>query len=150
MGAPIRIRRAKLADLDALVALEEATFASDRLTRRQYRHHLQGAALVLAAVAGGKLLGSAAVFFRRDSAAARLYSIAVARPARGTGLGAALLAAAERGARRRGADRLRLEARTDNAAAIALYESRGYRVFGRRERYYEDGAAAWRYEKQLR
>jgi ribosomal protein S18 acetylase RimI-like enzyme len=150
MTAPIRIRPAIRADLDELVALEQATFTSDRLSPRQYARHLAGDALVLAARAGGALVGSALVFFRRGSTAARLYSIAVARAARGTGLGAALLGAAERGARRRGADRLRLEVRSDNRVAIALYEARGYRRFGRHAAYYEDGTDALRYEKRLR
>jgi [ribosomal protein S18]-alanine N-acetyltransferase len=39
--------------------------------------------------------------------------------------------------------------RTDNPAAQSLYARRGYRRFGRREGYYEDGAAALRYEKAL-
>jgi ribosomal protein S18 acetylase RimI-like enzyme len=44
---------------------------------------------------------------------------------------------------------LRLEVRYDNASAIALYEKMGYRQFGQYERYYEDGAAALRFEKRL-
>src|SRR5512142_127929 len=118
-----RIRRARPADLDALVALERAAFTTDHLSPRQYRRHLRSAsALVLAAVGRGGLLGKAVVFFRRDSAGARLYSIAVTDAARGSGVGKALLDAAERAARRRGARRMRLEVRQDNTAAIGLYE----------------------------
>ena len=150
MTAAIRIRRATLADLDALVALERAAFATDHLSRRQYRAHLRSAsAAVLAAVNGRRLLGKAVVFFRRNSLGARLYSIAVADQARGRGLGEVLLAAAERTAQRRGARRMRLEVRQDNAAAIRLYERRGYRRFGSHAGFYEDGADAWRYEKEL-
>lgn len=151
MPARSRIRRARLADLDALVALEQASFSTDHLSRRQYRRHLRSAsALVLVAIDGALLLGKAVVFFRRDSATARLYSIAVAGAARGRGLGATLLDAAERAARRHGSSRLRLEVRPDNGAATRLYESRGYRRFGTYPAFYEDGADAWRYEKQLR
>ena len=39
-----------------------------------------------------------------------------------------------------GALALRLEVRSDNAAAIALYERLGFRQFGRYEDYYADGA----------
>jgi [ribosomal protein S18]-alanine N-acetyltransferase len=146
-----RIRRATLADLDALVELEQAAFMTDRLSRRQYRRHLQGAsAVVLAAADGPGLIGSAVVFFRHNSAVARLYSIAVADAARGRGIARALLAAAEKAARRRSAGHLRLEVRRDNAAAIRLYERRGYSLFGTLRRFYEDGADAWRYEKPLR
>ncbi|MGB3840666.1 MAG: GNAT family N-acetyltransferase, partial [Rhodanobacter sp.] len=49
----------------------------------------------------------------------------------------------------RGCDRLRLEVRPDNAAAIRLYERAGFRRFGAYRRYYEDGTDAWRYEQAL-
>jgi hypothetical protein len=39
--------------------------------------------------------------------------------------------------------------RYDNASAIALYESSGFRQFGEHPRYYADGASALRYEKSL-
>jgi ribosomal protein S18 acetylase RimI-like enzyme len=149
--SPLRIRPATPADLDALVALERASFTADHLSRRQYGKHLRSAsAAVLAAVDATGLLGKAVVFFRRNSDIARLYSIAVADAARGRGLGEALLSAAEGAARRHDARRMRLEVRHDNAAAIRLYERMGYRRFGAYAGFYEDGADAWRYEKGLR
>ena len=65
------------------------------------------------------------------------------------GVGRELLQAAERYARAHGRTRLRLEARYDNASAIALYEKLGYRTFGRYPGYYADGAEALRFEKAL-
>jgi ribosomal-protein-alanine N-acetyltransferase len=145
------IRPATEADLDALVALERRAFTTDHLSLRQYRHHLHSStAIVLAAVDGSGLLGKAVVFLRAHSDIARLYSIAVADEARGRGLGEALLEAAEDAARARNCQRMRLEVRQDNSAAIRLYERHGYRRFGARQSYYEDGADAWRYEKRLR
>ena len=94
-------------------------------------------------------LGSALLFFRRGSALARLYSLATATAARGRGIGKALLQAAEAEARRRGAARLRLEVRRDNAAAVQLYEKHGYHRIAELAAYYDDGADAWRYEKSL-
>jgi len=145
-----RIRRATLADLSALLALERRAFTTDHLSSRQYRHHVTNtSARVLAAVDASGLLGKALVFFRKNTSVARLYSIAVAHEARGRGVGEALVHAAERSARTRGCTRLRLEVRQDNAAAIRLYERLGYRRFGAYSGFYEDGADAWRYEKQL-
>src|SRR5450432_3789101 len=151
MTAPLfHIRRATLADLDALVALERRAFTTDHLSRRQYRRHLlSSTAVVLAAVDGSGLLGKAVIFFRAHGDIARLYSIAVCDEARGRGLGEAVLAAAEEIARDRRCSRMRLEVRQDNAGAIRLYERRGYQRFAARPRYYEDGADAWRYEKVL-
>jgi ribosomal protein S18 acetylase RimI-like enzyme len=150
MSAAFHIRRATPADLDALVALERAAFTTDHLSQRQYRAHLRSSsAAVLAAVDATHLLGKAVVFFRRNSDIARLYSIAVADAARGRGIGEALLAAAEDAARRHRARRMRLEVRHDNGAAMRLYERLGYRCFGCYAGFYEDGADAWRYEKEL-
>jgi ribosomal-protein-alanine acetyltransferase len=146
----VRIRRAADADLVALLELENASFAGDRMTSRQWRRHLRSdSARVLVAVRARRLAGAAVLFFRLRSRVARLYSIAVAADARGQGIGEALLEAAERAASRRGCDRLRLEVRVDNAGAQRLYERRGYRRFGRRAAYYEDGHDAWRYDKRL-
>lgn len=148
--APHAVRRAVPADLAALVALEQASFDYDRMSPRQYRRHLASpAAAVLLAEDAGALLGSALLFFRRGSALARLYSLATATAARGRGVGKALLQAAEAEARRRGARRLRLEVRRDNAAAVQLYEKHGYRRIAELAAYYDDGADAWRYEKSL-
>jgi ribosomal protein S18 acetylase RimI-like enzyme len=150
MSAPFSIRSAVDGDLDALLALEHAAFATDHLSRRQYRRHLHSAtASVFAAVDADGLLGKAVVFHRTGSDIARLYSIAVAASARGRGVAKALLAAIIAAARGRGNDRLRLEVRKDNAAAIALYERLGFRRFGEKHGFYEDGADAWRYEMKL-
>jgi ribosomal protein S18 acetylase RimI-like enzyme len=149
-SAGYRIRRATLADLDALVALERRAFTTDHLSRRQYRHHIESeSAVVLAAVDASGLLGKAVVFFRANSRCARLYSNADADAARGRGLGEALVGAVERMARARGSAQLRLEVRQDNAGAIRLYERLGYRLFGAYPGFYEDGADAWRYAKDL-
>jgi ribosomal protein S18 acetylase RimI-like enzyme len=149
--AAVRVRRAELSDLDDLVALEESSFATDRLSRAQYRRHLDSetAQVLVASANHRRFLGTAVVFFRKGSKAARLYSIATHAEARGKGVGSALLEASEQLARRRGCKALRLEVRTDNDVAIRLYERLGYVRIGRYARYYGDGADAWRYEKRL-
>ena len=138
------------ADLDALLALEQTAFDTDHLSRRQYRHHLGNPhAAVLVARGAAGVLGKAVLFFNERHDIARLYSIAVGDAARGLGLGAALLAAAEREAQRRGRHRMRLEVAQKNASAIRLYERHGFRRIGERQGYYENGEHAWRYEKTL-
>lgn len=146
----VHVRRADLVDLDALLALETRVFRSDRISRAQYRRHIDSdSALVLVATEDGMLLGSAVVFFRRGSCSARLYSLASAPESRGRGVGAALLGAAERAARQRHCQRMRLEVRVGNRTAQKLYETRGYRRQGVRPGFYEDGADALRYVKPL-
>lgn len=142
------IRRATRPDVDGLLALEEATFDSDRISRAQWRRHIgSGSAAVFVSGTSGRVDGAAVVFYRRNARAARLYSLAVGTHARGTGLGGALLVAAEVDARARGCTSIRLEVRTDNPSAIALYERRGYTRVARLPGFYEDGADGWRYMK---
>jgi [ribosomal protein S18]-alanine N-acetyltransferase len=151
--APARfvIRHADLGDLDALHALEHAAFAGDRAERRAIRHAIRAPSIsVLVAIGGGDaLLGAATVERRRGARRARLTSIATAPGQGGSGLGRALLAAAEAEAVAHGADALRLEVRADNAAGIRLYERAGYQRFAVVADYYDDGMAAWRYERAL-
>lgn len=149
--ANVRVRSAELSDLDDLVALEEQSFTSDRLSRTQFRRHLdsESAKVLVASTGPHRFLGTAVMFFRKRSGVARLYSIATHRAARGQGVGSALLDAVEQLARRRRCRALRLEVRADNAGAIRLYERLGYRRLAALAKYYEDGADGWRYEKVL-
>ena len=149
--ASVRVRHAETSDLDDLVTLEDRTFDSDRMSREQYRRHLDSdSALVLVASANHrKFLGTAVLFFRRGSGVARLYSLATQPEARGKGVGTALVEATEAAARLRRCRALRLEVRTDNHSAIKLYERLGYRRIGALADYYQDGADGWRYEKLL-
>jgi ribosomal protein S18 acetylase RimI-like enzyme len=151
----VEIRDATDADLKGLSALEERTFASDRMAERSFRRLLaRPSARVRVAVdspAGGVggILGYHLVLMRKNSAVARLYSLAVDARRRGGGLGERLLADAEAvaaGARR---SFLRLEVHERNRPAIALYERRGFRPIGRYAAYYADRADALRYEKPL-
>jgi len=141
---------ATVADLPRLTALENAAFASDRISRRQFRYLLSRALVVKAVDDGpdeGALLGCLVLLFRRDSRHARIYSLAVAAEARRRGLARLLLAYAESESRRRGLTGMVLEVRENNEAALALYQSAGFRHIGRRLNYYEDGAAAARLGK---
>lgn len=81
--------------------------------------------------------GSAAVLVARDEAVAGsvmvgfdghrgwVYYLAVAPHARRAGLGRALMAAAEAWLRERGAPKIQLMVREDNAAALGFYEALG-------------------------
>ena len=144
------IRPAVRADVATLLALEEATFTADRISRARWLHHIASAtASVLVHGQPGAIDAAAVVLYRRNSRRARLYSLAVHSSTRGSGLGAALLAAAETDARANGCTAMHLEVRTGNPVAIALYERHGYTRYGRLAHFYEDGADAWCYAKPL-
>ncbi|MGB0132655.1 GNAT family N-acetyltransferase [Dokdonella sp.] len=146
----LRIRRAVSVDLPELIALENRVFSGDRLSARQWSQHLASdTARIFVARSQSTLLGASVVFFRRNSSVARLYSLATLPEARGRGIGDRLVAAVEQLSRRRQCRALRLEVRSDNAAAQRLYLQRGYRLIGERLAYYEDGVDALRFEKLL-
>lgn len=143
------IRPARASDADALLAIENAAFQGDRISRRSFRRLVCGrSAAVLVAGPQDAVAGYCIVLFREGTSVARLYSIATDRN-RGGGVGRALLQAAEAVVRRRGRRLLRLEVREDNVRARDLYERNGYNFIGSRQGYYSDGATALRYEKLL-
>lgn len=146
-----RLRRARMADVGALAALEKEFFTSDhQISDRGFRHYVTSpkSDLIVADV-DGAVAGCVLVNYRRDSSLARLYTIAVASAFQRRGIARQLMAAAEGAARRRGCRVMRLEVRADDAGAIALYESSGYILFGRRERYYDNRIDALRFDKSL-
>ncbi len=146
-----RLRRGRLGDLDTLAALEQDFFTADhQISRRGLRHFITSpnSALIIAEI-GGRVAGCVLVLYRQGSRRARLYTIAVGRDFQRRGLARQLLTAAERSAIRRGRRTMRLEVRADDAGAIALYTSSGYRLFGRWPGYYDSRIDALRFEKAL-
>lgn len=144
-----RLRRARREDVAALVSLERC-FPTDRLSAASFRHLLaHGHADIWVWVERGEIAGDIVVLYRRGSRAARLYSL-VTHPAwRGRGIASHLLEHVERDARARRYERLHLEVRPQNRAAIELYRARGYHVTARLARFYEDGRDALRLQKEL-
>lgn len=143
-------RLAVVEDLPALLALEMQCFTTDRLTPRSFQWMITRAhAQLLVAEREGRLVGYALVLFHRGTSLARLYSIAIAAEARSTGLGKQLLQHIEAIALDHDCAYLRLEVRTDNPAAIHLYERSGFRRFDLIHDYYEDHADALRLEKRI-
>ncbi|SFX29117.1 GNAT family N-acetyltransferase/peptidase C39 family protein [Marinospirillum alkaliphilum] len=151
----LQLRTATLDDLPALLALEQRCFTGDRLSRRQFRWLMQrghAAIRLLEAETDGepRLVAYVLLLFHRGTTLARIYSVAVDPDWRGQRLGEQLMQEAERLALDEGCSMLRLEVRTDNSAAIALYERLGYRQFGQYADYYEDHTDALRFQKRLR
>jgi ribosomal protein S18 acetylase RimI-like enzyme len=144
------IRKATLNDLEALVALENRSFTTDRLSRRSFRHLLTKAnGVTLIDELEGRLAGYATVLFNMGTSLARLYSIAVDAEFRGQGVGKRLVEACEQAALDGDSVVLRLEVRSDNTASLALFRRMDYREFGHYDDYYEDHMDALRFEKEL-
>ncbi len=82
------------------------------------------------------------VLLRLAADEAEILTLAVLPALRRRGRGRALLRAAAALARARGARALFLEVAGDSPAALALYDSEGFREVGRRAGYYAHGADA--------
>lgn len=147
----ISIRPAKTNDLEGLVALEKASFATDKLSRRSFRHWLStDHRALLVAAAAEQIVGYILIIYHPGTRLARIYSLAVAPQQRGHGIAKTLMTAGEQAARDDGRLYLRLEVSIDNIPAITLYEALGYKQFGLYRDYYQDHKDALRYQKRIR
>lgn len=144
------IRLAQAADLPGLLHLEQICFQTNRMSLASFRSALKSPRAWLGVIGRPlEIMAAGLLFFRTDSDAARIYSIAVHPAARGRGLGARMLRRMERVAAERGARSLRLEVSVRNKAALALYRQFGYEETGRSPGYYGDGSDALRFAKRL-
>ena len=123
------------ADLDAVVELEVVAFA-DPWTRQAFEAALKErhARFRVARAADGRLVGYVIAWFVFDEA--EIANLAVVPAGRRRGVARALLDGIIAEAREAGIARLFLEVRESNAAARALYATRGFRPIARRARYY--------------
>jgi tRNA threonylcarbamoyl adenosine modification protein TsaD/ribosomal-protein-alanine acetyltransferase len=133
----VAIRDMRASDLDAVVAIERATFPTPWSRGIFVGELLQGVSrrwVVVSSPSG--ILGYAGSMQVGDES--HVMNLAVRADARGTGVGAALLSDLMSDALTRGVERMTLEVRPTNAPAIALYEGAGFHAAGERPGYYSD------------
>lgn len=143
----LMLRRARPADLDAIMAIERATFVNDAWPEHAMRAELMGEHTYYLVVVDDErpdeVVAYAGLMAPRGSGQGDVQTIAVDDAVRGRGVGRALMHALIDEARRRGAAELFLEVRDDNAVARGLYGSLGFEEIGVRRGYYQpDGVDA--------
>jgi ribosomal-protein-alanine N-acetyltransferase len=131
---------ATIADLDGLVRIEEQSFSAP-WTRKMFEAELRGnrfAHLWTARSPGHQgtteLVGYICFWIVFEEL--RLMNLAVASSWRRRGTGRELVRRALVWGHEQGARRALLEVRASNLAGRQLYQGTGFRVLGRRERYY--------------
>lgn len=145
----MKLRKATLADAAAILEFEKL-FPSDRMSARSVRSFLRSAsAQVWVVQERDRLLGCLILLTRKSSGIARIYSAVVSPSARGHGLGARLVNAAQRWALGHGCRCISLEVRQDNTPARAMYTKLGYQEHAQLRAYYDDGAPGLRLRKRL-
>ncbi|MCP5326014.1 MAG: GNAT family N-acetyltransferase/peptidase C39 family protein [Oceanospirillaceae bacterium] len=145
------IRLAGPDDIDALVALEDICFQGDKLSRRSFKRFCkQEHGNLWVHYEKGVLLAYVLVLFNQGTSMARVYSLAVHPICRGRGVARQMMLFAEQATLDAGFPFIRLEVRSDNKAAQALYQQLNYHIIQKVKGYYEDGADGLRMEKALR
>jgi len=138
------IRPATPADLDAVMAIETASFPTDAWTAESMSAELAYPhSYYVVDEADGEIVGYAGLRSLPGSPDGDVQTIALAASARGRGRGRALLRALVAEADARRVREVFLEVRADNPVAQRLYESEGFEEIGRRPHYYQpDDVAA--------
>jgi [ribosomal protein S18]-alanine N-acetyltransferase len=140
----IRIADFCAADIDAVIVLERQTSGAPHWQRADYEMlssfagALRRRGVVARGASGVAGFAIANLLTVNCETEAELESIVVEAGARRKGLGEALIKALLTRLEREGVSRLRLEVRSSNIAAIALYNACGFRRAGLRKRYYRD------------
>ena len=132
------VRAATPGDVDAVAALEDAVFGPDAWPWTAVADELTGSLrrCVVAVDSAGHICGYLVLLGLGP--VADLQRIAVAEASRRHGVGPDLLAACDLTA----FDRVLLEVRADNDAALAFYRWQGFGEIDRRAGYYADGVDA--------
>jgi [ribosomal protein S18]-alanine N-acetyltransferase len=133
------LRPATERDLDAIVAIERASFSDPPWSRNSFLALVDSPRAYFTVACEsptGQVIGYVVAWFVADEA--EIANLAVAPDRRHRGVGSRLLDEALIAARGAGAQVVHLEVRDSNAAARALYGSRGFSAVGRRRHYYRD------------
>ena len=142
----ITVRPMTPADIDGVLAVEQASFAAP-WSRRAFEAEMydNDLARYLVLEDGGRIVGYAGAWLILDEA--HVTNIAVHPTYRGRGLGKLLLNSLIQHMKAQGAASMTLEVKESNCVAQRLYTQLGFVVRGRREKYYtetnEDAIIMW-------
>jgi ribosomal-protein-alanine N-acetyltransferase len=131
-----RYRRMTASDLDAVVAIENAIYPHP-WTRGNFADSLAAGYQCWVIVCGGEMAGYTVVMVVAGEV--HLLNLSVAAPWQRRGIGREALNFLARLARDSGAEKILLEVRPSNEAAIALYAAAGFTEIARRRGYYPAG-----------
>ena len=146
----ITYRDANSIDIPVLVSLDKELFPYSPWSSGQYREEISAPTrrFIVAVDEGLSVIGYAGVF-APGGAEADILTVGVISKYRGQGIARELMAGITKWAIDQGSIAMMLEVKTDNAAAIGLYESLGYSKLNIRKDYFGTGLDALVMRKEL-
>jgi ribosomal-protein-alanine N-acetyltransferase len=137
-------------DIPVLVSLDKELFPYSPWSSGQYREEISAPTrrFIVAVDEGQSVVGYAGVF-APGGAEADILTVGVIAQHRGQGIARHLMAGLTQWAIDQGSIAMMLEVKTDNAAAISLYESLGYSKLNIRKDYFGSGLDALVMRKEL-
>jgi len=146
----ITYRDANSFDIPVLVSLDKELFPYSPWSSGQYREEISAPTrrFIVALDEGQNIVGYAGVF-APGGAEADILTVGVISMYRGQGIARELMAGITKWAIAQGSIAMMLEVKTDNAAAISLYESLGYSKLNIRKDYFGSGLDALVMRKEL-
>ena len=145
----MKVRAAESSDIPTVLAIQAGWPSLPAWTEKQFREELGSARSVFAVIEDEGRVSGYGIFLRAPEEA-RIVMVAVARGRAGHGLGRLLLSRLIDDARASGCRTATLEVSAVNTAAARLYASSGFRVVGRRQKFYNDGSDAVLMDLKLR
>ncbi len=130
-------------DITAILELEHGAFpAAERWSKLAWRDELLASDRYVLTARDVDDRVMAVATFQCVADTADLHRIMVARQHRGEGAAKRMVRAGMEWAQALGAERMLLEVREDNEAALGLYDGSGFEPIARRENYYGQGVHA--------
>ena len=129
----MRIRLMTAEDVPAVALIEKDCF-SEPWSEQGFLDGMDNSAVFLVAEDEDKIVGYIGMYVMVPEG--EITNVAVAKEARGSGTGAALVEVMQQWAAEHGVERIVLEVRMSNDPAIHVYEKRGFTTIGVRKNFY--------------
>lgn len=130
----MKIRHMTVEDVPAVAMIEKACFSQPWSEQGFLDGMNHSATFFVAEDDEGNVTGYIGMYICAPEG--EITNVAVAEAARGSGVGAALVAAMQQWATGNGVERIILEVRVTNDPAIHVYEKKGFHTIGVRKNFY--------------
>ena len=144
MDKEIVVRQAVITDLDRITDIENICFGEDRFSRKQFRYLIARSKGIFYVIEHeGNVIAYISLLSNVRTHNLRIYSVAVHPDARGKRLGQLLMDKTLEFARSHQLQKITLEVKVTNEAAIGLYQKNGFEHVHIISNYYADGSNAY-------